>query len=157
MQANDVDNELKINILYVDDEVHNLESFRANYRRDYSIFTALSANAAKSILAEQDIHIIITDQKMPGTSGTQLLEHAVLEYPLQTRIMLTSYTDKEAMLDAINRGLIFKYLLKPYDVDVLKSQIEEAYEVYYLNRIKEELYKEWLKTKEDLVKLQPKN
>ena len=149
--------EVKISILYVDDEVHNLESFKANYRRYYSIFTALSATEAKKILTENDVHIIITDQKMPGTTGTQLLEHAVMQYPLQTRIILTGYSDKDAILDAVNRGLIFKYLLKPYDVNVLKSVIDEAYEVYYLNRIKEELYKEWLKTKEDLIKLRAKS
>lgn len=148
-----MEKELSVNILYVDDETNNLESFKANYRRHYTIFTAVSANQAKRILVENDIHIIITDQKMPGTTGTQLLEHAVEEYPLQTRIILSAYLDKEAVMEAINRGLIFKYLLKPYDTNALKTIIDEAYEVYYLKRIKEELYMEWLKTKEDLEKL----
>lgn len=139
-----------INILYVDDEAHNLETFKANFRKHYNIFTALSAGDAKIILKANEIHVLITDQKMPGTTGTQLLEDAVQLYPLQTRIMLTAYSDKNSIMDAFHKGLVFKYIVKPYNPEELKILIDEAYDVYKLKRIKEKLYLEWLKINSDI-------
>src|SRR6187402_1658373 len=91
-----------IQVLFVDDEINNLESFKANFRKLYKVHTALSADEAKLILAENEIAVLITDQKMPGTNGTQLLEQSVKEYPLQTRIMLTAYSDKDSVFDAFH-------------------------------------------------------
>jgi DNA-binding NtrC family response regulator len=139
-----------INILYVDDEAHNLETFKANFRKYYNIFTAISAGDAKIVLKANEIHVLITDQKMPGTTGTQLLEDAVQLYPLQTRIMLTAYSDKNSIMDAFHKGLVFKYIDKPYNPEELKVLIDEAYEVYKLKRIKEKLYLEWLKINSDI-------
>jgi len=141
---------VSINILYVDDEVNNLVAFNANFRRHYNVYTAQSANEAKSILSSQNIHVLITDQKMPVTLGTKLLEEAIEDYPQQTRILLSAYMESDAVLDAFQRGLIFKYVLKPYVPATLKNIIDAAYEMYALKQIKEELYKEWLKTQEEL-------
>ena len=81
-----------INVLYVDDEVNNLEAFRATFRRDFNVFTAISAKEAEGILdAENDIHILITDQRMPLKSGTELLAESVRKYPYQIRILLTAH------------------------------------------------------------------
>lgn len=143
------DNSL-IQILYVDDEVNNLESFKANFRKLYKVHTAISAEEAKLILAQHEIAVLITDQKMPGTNGTQLLEHAVKEFPLQTRIMLTAYTDKDNVFDAFHKGLIYRYVLKPWKTEELQELINKAYEIYCLNRVKENLYQEWLKTNREL-------
>jgi len=143
-------NEQLINVLYVDDQVNNLLAFTASYRREYNIFTAISAMEAKAILAANEIHVLITDQKMPETQGTQLLQEAVRDYPLQTRIMLTAYSDNEAIFDAFHKGLIYKYMLKPWDFTELKNTIDMAYEVYLLNKLKQSLYDEWVKTNQDL-------
>jgi DNA-binding NtrC family response regulator len=143
-------NELVPSVLYVDDEFHNLAAFKANFRHYYKIFVAISALEARQILLEQEIHIIITDQKMPGETGVQLLETAVKEHPLPTRIILSAHSDKDAIIEAVNKGLIFKYLLKPFDPDELKRIIDDAFEVYFLKKIKEELYKEWLQSNDDL-------
>lgn len=145
-----------INVLYVDDELNNLEGFKANFRRYYNVFTALSAEDAKLILAETEIHVLITDQRMPVTSGTQMLEQVINEYPLQTRILLTAYAENEAILDAFQRGLIYKYVIKPYNQEDLKQLIEHAYEVYSLKILKETLYEELLSTIEELIS-PPKN
>ena len=82
---------------------------------------------AENILSKKDIHILITDQRMPVKSGTELLAEAVKKYPKQVRILLTGYADIEAVKDAVNRGQIFKYLNKPWDVNELKSAIEQGF------------------------------
>ena len=145
-----------IRVLYVDDQVNNLEGFRANFRRLYTVFTAASADEARKILLENEIHVLITDQKMPDALGTQLLEGAIREYPQQVRIMLTGYTDTTAILDAFQRGLIYRYVFKPYRPEELQELIDKAYEIYTLKRVKEDLYKEWIKTQEELMLLKMK-
>ncbi len=142
-----------IQVLYVDDEINNLESFKANFRKLYKVHTALSADEAKVILSQNEIAVLITDQKMPGTTGTQLLEQAVQEFPMQTRIMLTAYSDKDSVFDAFHKGLIYRYILKPWQTEELKEIIDNAYEIYCLNKVKENLYQEWLKTNRELETL----
>ena len=129
----------KIHVLYVDDEEQNLISFKASFRRYFEIFTANSANEAQKILIENTIHVLITDQRMPETLGTELLAKAVLDYPDQTRILLTGYTDIEALKDAVNRGHIFRYLEKPWNDDELKKTIEDSFHVYNIKKEQEEL------------------
>ena len=145
--------EALINVLFVDDESDNLIGFKAYFRRYYNVFIALSAVEAKEILTFNEIHVLITDQRMPDTMGTKLLEDTIQEYPNQSRILLTAYTDNESLIDAFKKGLLYKYVLKPYDPIELKKIIDAAYEFYTLNKLKDELYKEWLKTQEDFTLL----
>jgi DNA-binding NtrC family response regulator len=135
----------EIRVLYVDDEVVNLQGFKANFRRNYTVYTASSATEARKVLTEHEIHVLITDQKMPETLGTELLEVVVKEYPQQERIMLTAYADSQAILDAFQNGNIFRYVLKPYDPEQLKKIIDEAFRLYTQKRVKERLYEEWKK------------
>lgn len=93
-------NDKIINVLYVDDEQQNLISFTAAFRKDFNVFTALSAKESDSILINNQIHVLITDQRMPNTLGTELLSHVVSKYPYQSRILLTGFTDIEALIDA---------------------------------------------------------
>ncbi len=150
---NTIPNNLSINVLYVDDEARSLEGFKANFRRYYTIFTAMSAKEARVILDNNEIHVLISDQKMPETLGTQLLEEAVKNYPEQTRILLTAYSDSEAIIQAFQRGLIFRYMLKPYIPDELKNLIDSAFELFRLKQTKDILYKEWIKTQDELTLL----
>lgn len=131
--------DININVLYVDDEENNLLAFKASFRRYFHVFTALSADEAKSILAENEIHVLITDQRMPGTLGTELLAQAVIDYPDQIRILLTGFSDIEAIKDAINRGQIYHYLQKPWNDADLKETIENAYKIYFLKKKQQEL------------------
>lgn len=146
-----------IQVLYVDDQVNNLEGFRANFRRVYTVFTASSVEEARKILSENEIHVLIADQKMPGTHGIELLEEAIKDYPHQVRILLTAYTDREAILDAFQKGLIYRYVFKPYNPDDLQNLIDNSYEIYALKQLKENLYNEWLKTQEELESIRAKN
>ncbi len=140
----------EIRVLYVDDEENNLIAFKASFRRDFTIFTAISAADARVILAEKEIHVLITDQRMPETLGTELLAEAVKEFPDQIRILLTGFSDMEALKDAINRGQIYCYLQKPWNDVELKETIIKAYEIYYLKKEKEELTKKLLETNDQL-------
>ncbi len=130
--------EHKIAVLYVDDEENNLVAFRASFRRIFSVFTALSVKEAKEVLALNTIHVLITDQRMPLELGTELLAYAVHDYPDQIRILLTGFSDIDALTDAINRGQIFRYLKKPWNENELRETIENAYKVYEL-RIKQKV------------------
>ena len=119
-----------ISILYVDDEANNLIAFRAVFRTKYTIFTALSGLEGLEVLNENDIQIIITDQRMPNMTGVEFLEEVIQKYPAPIRILLTGYTDMSAIVDAINKGSIFQYLNKPWDEDELEEVIQKAYDVY---------------------------
>lgn len=119
-----------ISILYVDDEANNLIAFRAVFRTKYTIFTALSGLEGLEILSENDVQIIITDQRMPNMTGVEFLEEVIEKYPSPIRILLTGYTDMSAIIDAVNKGSIFQYLNKPWDEEELEEVIEKAYDVY---------------------------
>ena len=140
----------KINILYVDDEAHNLISFKANLRSFYNIYTAESAELGKHILKEKNIQIIITDQRMPNITGVEFLESVIKEYPDAIRILLTGYADMEAIIEAINKGQIYRYIMKPFNIDELKMNIDNAYEVYSLREENKQLMKKLLQVNEQL-------
>ncbi len=120
----------KITILYVDDELNNLVSFKAVFRIKYNIYTAISGEEAISILKNKAVHIIITDQRMPNMTGVEFLESIIEEHPDPMRILLTGYADMNAVIDAINKGKIFHYLTKPWNEEELDMAITRAYEVY---------------------------
>ena len=120
----------KITILYVDDELNNLVSFKAVFRIKYNIYTAISGEEAISILKNKAVHIIITDQRMPNMTGVEFLESIIEEHPDPIRILLTGYADMNAVIDAINKGKIFHYLNKPWNEEELDIAITRAYEVY---------------------------
>lgn len=148
--------EQTVKILYVDDEMGNLIGFKSYFRRYYTVFTATSAKEAEIILSQNEIHVLITDQRMPDTVGTKLLEQCMKEYPEQTRILLTAFSDNETIVDAFQKGLMCKYILKPYNSDDLKEIIDASYNIYKLNKIKGELYKEWVKTQQKITILKNK-
>jgi len=108
---------MAIGVLYIDDEVNNLNSFKAAFRRDFEIFTASSAKEGRKILDSQEIGVIITDQRMPGMTGIEFLESILPVYPDTIRILLTGFSDINAVMDAINRGQVYKYLVKPWQND----------------------------------------
>ncbi|CAN5510266.1 hypothetical protein BH10BAC3_BH10BAC3_26470 [soil metagenome] len=122
----------KINVLYVDDELNNINSFRATFRKDYNVFTALSGIVGLEILKEHTIHIIITDQRMPDMTGVEFLVEVLKEYSDPVRILLTGYTDINAVIDAVNKGHIYYYLNKPWDEQQLRIIIKNGYEIFRL-------------------------
>jgi DNA-binding NtrC family response regulator len=130
---------MDIGVLYIDDEVNNLNSFKAAFRRDFNIYTASSAKEGKKILDNSEIGVIITDQRMPGMTGIEFLESIIAIYPDTIRILLTGFSDINAVMDAINRGQVYKYLVKPWQNDELKMYIDNALEIYNLRKENKEL------------------
>ena len=129
------------NILYVDDEEHNLNSFRAALRRNYNVFTAISAEKGMEVLATTDIHVIITDQRMPNMTGVQFLQH-IPGNQENIRMILTGFSDMESIIDAINTGKVYRYITKPWDKDDLKITIDNAIETIMLRRNNKQLIHE---------------
>lgn len=139
-----------IHILYIDDEIHNLNAFKASFRRLYSVFTATSAEEAVKLLEEQEFHIIISDQRMPKMTGIEFFESILEKYPEPIRMLLTGYADINAVVDAINKGQVYKYFSKPWNEEELKHNIEKAFEVYSLRKENKELTAKLLDVNEKL-------
>ncbi|GAB4187093.1 MAG: hypothetical protein OHK0057_09100 [Thermoflexibacter sp.] len=135
-------NKEKYRILYVDDEVDNLIIFKAAFRRHYEVFTAASAKEGMEILKNNEIHILITDQRMPEMTGVEFLESIITDYPEIIRMILTGFSDVEAIIQAINKGRVYQYITKPWDVDELKITIDNAIESFRLKSENKQLIKD---------------
>jgi|SRR5436190_11209375 len=130
-----------INVLYIDDEPHNLTAFKASFRRDFNVFLADSAVTARKIIDENEIHVILSDQRMPVTTGIEFFESIIEAHPEPIRILVTGYTDISAVVDAINRGQVYKYLTKPWNESDIRIFVNAAHEVFTLRRENAELSK----------------
>src|SRR5436190_825092 len=137
------------NVLYVDDEENNLNSFRAALRRNYNIYTALSGEEGMDILSKNDIHVVVTDQRMPNMTGVQFLQHIPPEKD-NIRIILTGFSDIESIIEDINTGMVYRYITKPWDKDELKITIDNAIETIMLRRNNKHLIEELKEYNEQL-------
>ena len=133
---------MRYNILYVDDEHNNIIVFKNAFFRDYNIFTALSGEEGLEIIGNNEIHLVITDQKMAGMSGVEFLENVVESHPETIRIILTAHSDIDFIMRAINTCGIYQYILKPWDTRELKIIIDNALESYELKRNNEKLIRD---------------
>jgi two-component system sensor histidine kinase/response regulator len=124
----------KIKILYIDDEPDNLVGFKASLRFHYQVITAVNAPQALACLNNHpDIKVVFCDQRMPEVTGVEFFAQIRISHPLPVRILITAYTDVESIIDAINKGNIFRYVKKPWaEADVI-SAIEEANKFYLAN------------------------
>lgn len=129
----------KLNILYVDDEKSNLDSFKASFRRKYSVSLAENASDAYKIIKSQDIDIVVSDHKMPGQSGISFLTQIAEEFPYIIRILITGYGDYELALESINKGRVFRFLNKPWNKEELHNALFQAEELYRLKQGNQQL------------------
>ena len=134
----------KIKVLYIDDEINNLTAFKANFRKLYDVHIAESAAEGRKILESNEIEIVLTDQRMPEMTGVEFLESIIPDFPNPIRILLTGYTDMQALIDAVNKGQIYRYINKPWDEEELKMFINQAYELYTLRKENADLTKNLL-------------
>ncbi len=130
----------KPQILVVDDEPDNLDLLYRTFRRDYKVLRADNGPDALELLSQQDeeVAVIISDQRMPTMSGTELLSLTAVQYPNTIRIILTGYTDVEDLVDAINAGKVFKYVTKPWDADNLREIVKQALDTHNVLRVRTE-------------------
>jgi len=119
-------------LLIVDDEVDVLESLRHQFHRTYRVLTAGSGGQAVSVLDANEVQLILSDQRMPGMQGDSFLSQARRLQPDAIRMLFTGYADIQAVINAVNEGHIFRYILKPWDTVELEGIIRQAAEQYDL-------------------------
>lgn len=121
-------------ILYVDDERPNLVSFKATFRTDFQVFIAQTGTDALDILSKESIDLVVTDQRMPGMTGVELLAKVRQLQPDSIRMILTGYSDMSAIIDAINKGNIYYYISKPWKADEMRLIFDKALETRNLQQ-----------------------
>ena len=136
----------RYSILYVDDEAMSLKYFRANFEDRFRIMTAPSASEAFRLfeLHKDDIGILIADQRMPSTTGVELLEKVRQQRPKMIRMLVTAYSDLDAAVAAVNTGAIYKYISKPWDIPELEITLMRAMEFFIIQGERDALLREKL-------------
>jgi diguanylate cyclase (GGDEF)-like protein len=137
-------------LLIVDDEQQITASLADQFRRDYHVLTTTSADEALVVLKQQDVSVVVADQRMPGKTGSELLAEAFRIDPDVVRILLTGYADIEAVIQAVNEGRIYFYLTKPWRNSELEAVIARGMEHHFLLRDNRRLMKELLRMNAEL-------
>ncbi len=139
-------------ILYIDDEEDNLTVFYSTFRRNYKIHLATSGQEGMEIMKQHNVHLVIADQRMPKMTGIEFLEKIIFEYPDCIRMVLTGFSDVEAIIQAINKGRVYRYITKPWNKDDLKITIDHALETYNLKQQNRKLFTDLQEANETLEK-----
>lgn len=126
----------KQSILCVDDEPANVEALERLLRKKYDVITCISGQEAVKKIDDliSPLAAIITDQRMPGMTGIDVLKHSQKKFPDTIRILLTGYTDIESVIAAVNEGQIYQYITKPWDPQELLNTVDKAVEKYILRK-----------------------
>ncbi len=120
------DSNRKYRVLFVDDERRILTALRSIFRREYEVYTANGGAEALEILKENKVDVVVSDQRMPNMLGNELLAQVHKLYPQTMRVLLTGFMDKEAIIDTINQGQIYRFINKPWKNDDIREIIAEA-------------------------------
>jgi response regulator RpfG family c-di-GMP phosphodiesterase len=113
-------------LLVVDDEPDVCDSVHDLLRREFKVLKARSADEGVRLMQDEEVHIIMTDQRMPKITGVELLTRARQRYPHAVRLLFTGYADLESIIAAINHGHIFRFLKKPWRPEELQEAVHEA-------------------------------
>lgn len=138
-----------LSILFVDDEPQARKYFSMGLADSFSIVTAETADEAESILARdsEQFAVLITDQMMPGRTGSSLLSSVRSAHPGIVRILTTAFSDIQGAIEAVNKGEVFRYITKPWDFDSLRQEMRIAVQVYELQRDRDALLAEKISVK----------
>ncbi len=136
----------KYAVLYVDDEEKSLKYFRKAYEKDFKVITASSASEALKVLERESegVGIVITDQRMPGQTGVELLGRVRNIKSKIIRMLTTAYSDLDGAIDAVNSGAIFKYVVKPWNVRELRGYLLRGMEFFLIQEERDTLLREKL-------------
>ncbi|MBC7381504.1 MAG: hybrid sensor histidine kinase/response regulator [Bacteroidia bacterium] len=140
----------KPKVLYVDDEQNNLMSFKAAFRMDFDVVLANSPEDAIALLSKEDVQVIISDFRMPNMTGVELFEKIRIEYPKPLRILLTAYGDEQNLMNAINKGQVFRYIKKPWVEEDIRSAVKESFDFFITKNSLELKNKELVEAYRDL-------
>ncbi|MDO6437519.1 hybrid sensor histidine kinase/response regulator [Cyclobacterium sp. 1_MG-2023] len=120
----------RIDVLYIDDEDNNLNSFKAALRKEFKVQTAMDAEEGLVLAKTYEFQVVIADQRMPGMTGVEFFEKLVEINPDPIRILLTGYSDISSVIDAINRGEVYRFIDKPWNIEQIKNAILNAAEIF---------------------------
>ena len=120
------DQKRKYTVLFVDDEPRITSALRAIFRKEYNVLIANSGAEALPILANQSVDVIVSDQRMPEMLGNELLAIVSQKYPQTMRILLTGFMDKQAIVNSINDGEVYRFINKPWNNEQMREVIAEA-------------------------------
>lgn len=121
-------------ILFVDDDPANVVVFEATFEGDFPLLTAHGAEEALVKLRSEEVGVLITDQRMPGMTGVELLERVHEEFPDVVRVLITAYSDLGAAVAAINQGHVHRYMRKPWVPEELKAVLRESLEIFRMSQ-----------------------
>ena len=138
-------------LLFVDDEPDVIDSLRHQFHRTYRVLGCTSGKEAVQALENDEVDLILSDQRMPGMTGDQLLRRARELKPDTIRMLFTGYADIQAVINAVNEGHIFRYILKPWDSAELEGIIRQGVEQYDLLAERRRLIKELQATNAQLL------
>jgi len=145
----------KYKVLFIDDEEKACKYFNRAFEDIFDIITCYSAVEGEKVFEKKhnEIGVIVTDQRMPEITGVQFLDYAFRKSPDVVRILSTAYSDLDAAVDAVNRGQIYKYLTKPWDIAVMEANLRRGMEFFLLKKERDDLYYTKLSSLERLVGL----
>lgn len=144
----------KEHVLYVDDIKANLLLFEATFDSDFKVALAESGEEALKLLEEKEFAVVVSDQNMPGMTGTELLEIVAQKYPEIMRFMITAYTDYATVVDSINKGQVYGYFNKPYNSDEVRNTINNSLEVRRLRIKNQEMILKLERANEELIEIE---
>lgn len=139
-----------IRILYLDDEPANLHSFRAAFRREFRVEVAENSEKAFQLVRSFEPHIIFSDQRMPGMTGVEFFNSVKQIYPEGIRVLITAYTDVKDIVDAVNRGNIYRFITKPWNEEEIRQTIYNGFEIYQTRQALADKVAELEKTNQEL-------
>ena len=113
-------------ILFVDDEERVVNLLRLVFRNDYHVLTATSGQAALDLMHQHTVDVLVTDQRMPGMMGIELLARVRESHPATVRVLLTGYSDLAAIVSSVNEGQVFRFVNKPWDHAEIKTVVSDA-------------------------------
>jgi signal transduction histidine kinase len=129
-------------LLVVDDEPDLVQSVQDLLRFDYRVLGATRASEGLAIMEREQVHIVMSDQRMPEMTGVELLSRVKALHPETIRLLFTAYSDLTAVIDAINEGNVYRYISKPWEVEDLKATLRQACDFHHLQEERRRLLQE---------------
>lgn len=117
-------------VLYIDDENANRQTFKAAFRTTFDVLLAASLAEAWPLLEQREVHVVISDQRMPGVAGCEVLRQIKERYPQVRRMLITAYADLQALVDALNQAGVCHYIQKPWEAEEVRTAVMAAWAAY---------------------------